>query len=226
MSNPVAEMQSTLDDHKQALPNGAYVQLCNTLKDLHSLTNIYTVKYCEVKLEGATLSCHTGSCILPISSRRTRDWEDVFFSNTLPTDFSNLKLHEPFFLSDSRCRIVSSIEPYLKRQREDDEDIDIEQSLKKASAQHEGEFVLRQPSHWYRCLKCNQDIHCNKDKLKGPHCCDWFKNTQGPLDKKAKRVPCNKVNAGHGRCLRLAIRYTRNDSRVIEHLGDVGSIGY
>ena len=49
--NTVEQMQSTLDEHKEALPTGAYVQLYNGLKQLHSVTKLYIVKYCEVTLE-------------------------------------------------------------------------------------------------------------------------------------------------------------------------------
>ena len=48
--NTLAELQDTLDEHKEALPNGAYVQLCDGLKRLHSLTDLYIVRYCQVDL--------------------------------------------------------------------------------------------------------------------------------------------------------------------------------
>ena len=119
--NTVAEMQSTLDEHKEALPNGAYVQLCNGLKQLHSVTKLYIVKYCEVTLEDPGdggrpgLSYHTASCIMRTGEHPRMDWYTVFQQYTLPTDLTCLKLQEPMFAGDQRVRIVKSIEPYLKR---------------------------------------------------------------------------------------------------------------
>ena len=124
--NTIAELQDTLDEHKDALPNGAYVQLCDGLKRLHSLTKLYIVKYCEVTLadheDGGRpgLSYHTASCIMRTGERPRMDWYTVFQQYTLPTDLTCLKLQEPMFAGDQRVRIVKSIEPYLKRARDEE----------------------------------------------------------------------------------------------------------
>eukprot|EP01045_Picozoa_sp_COSAG04_P043869 COSAG04_NODE_14599_length_562_cov_0.719222_2_plen_122_part_00 len=92
--NTIAEMQGTLDEHKEALPTGAYVQLCNGLKQLHSVTKLYTVKYCEVTLEDhgdgerPGLSYHTASCIMRTGEQPRMDWYTVFQQYTLPTDLT------------------------------------------------------------------------------------------------------------------------------------------
>jgi len=73
------------------------------------------------------------------------------------------------------------------------DDIDIEQSLRKASAEHDGVMKLKEQSHWYECNKCKNDVDCRKDTTAGPHCCDWYRDTKGTKAFKAKRTPCNKV---------------------------------
>ena len=53
----------------------------------------------------------------------TANWAAVFLHNKLPIVFDHcLKLHEPFFYHSHCVRIVTSIEPYLKRQRDDEDD--------------------------------------------------------------------------------------------------------
>ncbi len=49
------------------------------------------------------------------------DWYTVFQQHTLPTDLTRLQLqlHRPILLGNF-CRIVTSIEPYLKRARADE----------------------------------------------------------------------------------------------------------
>ena len=123
--NTIAELQDTLDEHKEALGDGAYVQLCDGLKRLHSLTDLYNVRYCQVDLEDHEdgpgrpgLSHHTASCIMRAGTHRRATWYTVFQQYTLPVDLTCLKLHEPVFIGNHSVRIVMSVEPYLKREQE------------------------------------------------------------------------------------------------------------
>jgi hypothetical protein len=49
--NAVEQIQATLDDNKQKMPEGAYLKLCNCVKELHPLTKLYEVTYYELYTE-------------------------------------------------------------------------------------------------------------------------------------------------------------------------------
>jgi hypothetical protein len=49
--NAVEQMQATLDDNKQKMPEGAYLKLCNCVKELHHVTKLYEVTYYELYTE-------------------------------------------------------------------------------------------------------------------------------------------------------------------------------
>jgi len=73
-------------------------------------------------------------------------------------------------------------------------DVDVEQALRKASNDHEGEMKLSEPAYWYRCNRCKRDVDCNRFKPQLLNdCCEWFRDTPGTKEFKAKRTRCNKV---------------------------------
>eukprot|EP01047_Picozoa_sp_COSAG01_P051411 COSAG01_NODE_5302_length_4350_cov_31.768055_4_plen_132_part_00 len=41
-------MQATLDEFQQEMPEGAYLKLCNCVKELHHLTKLYEVTFYEI----------------------------------------------------------------------------------------------------------------------------------------------------------------------------------
>jgi hypothetical protein len=74
------------------------------------------------------------------------------------------------------------------------DDLDLEQSLGKASKEHEGDMTLKQQSHWYKCLHCGNDVDCNRNKAAALNdCCEAYRDDPKAKSFKAKRTPCNQV---------------------------------
>ena len=134
MSDLVREMQEHIDEHKEALGDGAYVSLSDGLKELFAATNLF--KVCYIKFEadleqianvGVVISTER-MCIMPkkdlVVGLKGPCWTTVFRYNELPNDMTNCVLNKPFHGENGRdlC-MVTSVEPYLKRSREEaDED--------------------------------------------------------------------------------------------------------
>ena len=135
MSDLIREMQEKIDEHKEALGDGAYVSLSNGLKELHAATNLYEVRY-------ITFEAHCGdpenvATMGVIFKKRVRImakkeyvggikkpcWNTAFRFNELPNDMSNCVLNRPTH-DDLTCYafIVTSVKPYLKRSREEADD--------------------------------------------------------------------------------------------------------
>ena len=74
--------------------------------------------------------------------------------------------------------------------------VNLEESLEKASREHEGTLTLKEPSHYWKCNECKQPIGCNRNTTLpyAPHCCDWYKHTPLHKSKKAKRTSHNKAS--------------------------------
>ena len=122
MSTLVHEMQDAIDEHKESLGDGAYVLLCNSLKELHKATALRRVYYYEFSsvdgLAGVVGIPHVR--IMEVSDVECQfPWKHAFEDSTLPTDMGLSPLHVPFSMGNSKY-MVMSIEPYLKRSREDD----------------------------------------------------------------------------------------------------------
>eukprot|EP01048_Picozoa_sp_COSAG05_P024901 COSAG05_NODE_6079_length_1025_cov_1.855292_2_plen_126_part_00 len=49
--NAVEQMQATLDESQQEMPEGVYLKLCNCVKELHRVTKLYEVTYYEIYTE-------------------------------------------------------------------------------------------------------------------------------------------------------------------------------
>ena len=134
MSDFVREMQERIDEHKEALGDGAYVSLSDGLKELFAATILF--KVCYIKFEadleqianvGVVISTER-MCIMPkkdlVVGLKGPCWTTVFRYNELPNDMTNCVLNKPFHGENGRdlC-MVTSVEPYLKRSREEaDED--------------------------------------------------------------------------------------------------------
>jgi len=65
-------------------------------------------------------------------------------------------------------------------------DIDLEESLKKAGPEHDGEFVYTVQQYFYECNSCRQDTARGDQTTLGA-CCQVFKDNAAPLSLKAKR---------------------------------------
>ena len=56
-----------------------------------------------------------------------------------------------------------------------------------AGVEHECEFVLDQPTHYYKCTKCGKDVESGERTTLGA-CCREFKANPAPVSLKAKRT--------------------------------------
>ena len=125
MSNLVHEMQDAIDERKESLGDGAYLLLCNSLKELHKATALRLVVYYEFSrgLADAGVVRRKNMRIMEVSDVECQcSWKNAFETSTLPTDMGMSPLRVPFSMGNSQC-MVMSIEPYLKRSREEaDED--------------------------------------------------------------------------------------------------------
>ena len=122
MSTLVHEMQDAIDEHKESLGDGAYVLLCNSLKELHKATALRRVYYYEFSpgLAAAGVVCRKNVRIMEVSDVECQfPWGFAFEDSSLPTDMSLCPVHVPFSMGNSQY-MVEGIEPYLKRSREDD----------------------------------------------------------------------------------------------------------
>ena len=143
MSDNIMQMQTSLDKHKHDIPDGLYLTMSNHLKDLFPLANLFQVSYTTFGVAygqfaedtistlpdpgGASVIADKRTRIMAKVERvcysRTRGWDTVFCHNELPNDMTKCVLNKPF--RDESCLklcIVTSVEPYLKRPREDDSD--------------------------------------------------------------------------------------------------------
>eukprot|EP01044_Picomonas_judraskeda_P007809 COSAG03_NODE_859_length_5598_cov_2.096563_2_plen_1108_part_00 len=66
-------------------------------------------------------------------------------------------------------------------------DINLEEALRQAGVEHECEFVLDQPTHYYKCMKCGKDVESGERTTLGA-CCREFKDNPAPVSLKAKRT--------------------------------------
>ena len=126
-------IQNIIDEKREALGDGAYVKLCNAIKELHPLTRLYKVTYLEFYLfyEGEredkpTVLWRRRTRIMPRQGSDgnmipTCDWCYVFPRSQLPHDMSRLPMNEPFE-QDGNQLVVTAVEPYLKRARDDESD--------------------------------------------------------------------------------------------------------
>ena len=127
MSDLVHELQDTIDEHKESLGDGAYVSLSNGLKQLYAATNLFKVCYIKFEADGATVNFTERMCIMPkkdlVGGLKGPCWNTVFRHNELPRDMCCCVLNMPFHGEKDRdlC-IVTSVEPYLKRSREEADD--------------------------------------------------------------------------------------------------------
>ena len=150
MSDNIMQMQTSLDKHKHDIPDGLYLTMSNHLKDLFPLANLFQVSYTTFGVAYGQFAEDTISTLPDpggasvIADKRTRImakvehvgglkdpcWSTVFCHNELPNDMRNCVLNEPVRMchgprdrpSCLKFCIVTSVEPYLKRPREDDSD--------------------------------------------------------------------------------------------------------
>ena len=76
------------------------------------------------------------------------------------------------------------------------ENVSLEETLEKASEEHEGTLTLKEPSHYYKCNVCKQPVDCNKNTTlpHAPHCCQVYADNAAPMSMKATRTTHNKAS--------------------------------
>ena len=76
------------------------------------------------------------------------------------------------------------------------ENVSLEETLEKASEEHDGVFTLKEPSHYYKCNACKQPVDCNMNTLLpyAPHCCQVYADNAAPMSIKAARTIHNKAS--------------------------------
>ena len=113
------------------IPEGVYVDACNALKELHSVTKLFKVTYIIFYIERSddTPRVARRTCTTIMEQDDGFDdgfdvgaygWHAVFEANLLPRDTDNLHICKPFEYNGSQ-RIVTAVEPYLKRTRDTDD---------------------------------------------------------------------------------------------------------
>ena len=122
MSDILHEMQDTVDEHKESLGDGAYVRMCDGLKQLHKATALRVVVYHEFSCEKSgddephRVEWAEKSRIMTVGPGR-HSWGYAFEISKLTTDMSLCTVGQPFEMGTSIC-VVRSVEPYLKRARD------------------------------------------------------------------------------------------------------------
>ncbi len=129
---PLGRLQCLVDRRLTAanVPESDYVDACNALRELHSVTKLYKVTILEFYMEKCDGVPEVGrrTRTLIMESKEDEDddpyegtcnWCAVLHRNALPYDGTNLKLNEPFEMEGKQV-IVTSLQPYLKRGRDDD----------------------------------------------------------------------------------------------------------
>ena len=124
--DPLRRLQVAIDqlgDHEDIQEN-VYLDACNALKELHSLSKLYRVTYYEFAAvlgdHGPVVEARKRVRIMPRDEHSlpdVRNWSYPLDHGSLPRDMTRLPLNEPFGLGDYRG-IVTECVPYLKRRRE------------------------------------------------------------------------------------------------------------
>ena len=114
------------------IEESVYLDACNAMKELHPLTKLYKVTYLKFYVEGSgdVPEVARRTCTLIMERKDHEDavtnlasyaksWHCVFARGVLPHDMFCLSIAEPFQMDDAQV-IVQSVEPYLKRVREEE----------------------------------------------------------------------------------------------------------
>ena len=113
------------------IEESVYLDACNAMKELHPLTKLYKVTYLKfyVELSGDVPEVARRTCTLIMERKDHEDltdvrygtwnWHYVFECGALPHDMSRISIAEPFEMDGAQV-IVQSVEPYLKRVREEE----------------------------------------------------------------------------------------------------------
>ena len=129
-AGPLRRLQVAIDilGEQDSVQEGVYLNACEALKEIHSLSNLYKVSYYEFVAErgehGLVVSSRKRVRIMPRDDDHAdvRNWSYALDRGSLPHDMTHLAaaLNNPFGLGDN-VGIVTEVAPYLKRSREDEQ---------------------------------------------------------------------------------------------------------
>ena len=133
-ADPLRRLQAAIDQfplEHDDVQEGVYLDACNALKELYSLSKMYKVTYYEFVVElgdhGPVVSSRLRTRILSrddddanTNQYLARNWHYVLDRGSLPRDMAGLPFHKPFAMGDGRGLVTECV-PYLKRQREAEE---------------------------------------------------------------------------------------------------------
>ena len=122
--NAVEQMQATLDDNQQKMPEGAYLKLCNCVKELHHVTKLYEVTYYEIYTEGDECGMFMDKHvrIMPqVDEFRHHIWPSILKLGKLPRaqDGGVPALDSVPFEMNGHYFVITDCKRYLKRPAED-----------------------------------------------------------------------------------------------------------
>ena len=128
---PLRRLQEAVENLSgvEHIPESVYLDACNALKDLHPLTKLYKVTYLKFYVarsgDAPEVARRTHTHIMGRKDMMGQrydectNWEYAFECGALPHDMSRLLIDEPFEMDGAQV-IVKSVEPFLKRGREEE----------------------------------------------------------------------------------------------------------
>jgi len=129
---PLRRLQEAVENLSgvEHIPESVYLDACNALKDLHPLTKLYKVTYLKFYVDrpctGDEPEVGRRTCTLIMERKDhedppfvTSNWGYALECGDLPHDMSRLLIAEPFEMDGAQV-IVKSVEPFLKRGREEE----------------------------------------------------------------------------------------------------------
>jgi hypothetical protein len=116
-------MQATLDEFQQEMPEGAYLKLCNCVKELHHVTKLYEVTYYEIYSEEGHMYQDKHVRIMPqVDVFRPFNLGSMILKHgKLPRaeDGGVPPLESTPFEMNGHCFVITDCKRYLKRIAED-----------------------------------------------------------------------------------------------------------
>ena len=110
------------------IEDSVYLDACNAMMELHPLTKLYKVTYLKFYVERSgdapEVARRTHTLIMERKDHEdppfvTSNWGYALKCGDLPHDMSRLLIAEPFEMDGAQA-IVKSVEPFLKRGREEE----------------------------------------------------------------------------------------------------------
>ena len=130
-AGPLSRLQVAIDilGEQESVQEAFYLDACEALKQVHSLSKLYKVKYYTFTAH-MNKTCVSAMC----TSIMTRDdadprgdrtgdcgWMTALARARLPHDLSRMPMNKPYQMTEDKIIVVTEVVPYLKRSREDEQ---------------------------------------------------------------------------------------------------------